>query len=418
MNLFAHRLSPAVESALSRVLEGHRLSRSEASPLAHASGADLQALVATADLLRERQVGQRVTYVVNRNINFTNVCIKHCGFCAFSRDHRTEEGYHLPDDEIMRRVQEAVELGATEVCIQAGLPPKMPGDTYVQLTRKVKSAFPRLHLHAFSPEEVLYGAIRSKSSVAEHLAQLKEAGLDSLPGTSAEILVQSLRDEIAPGRISVAQWLEVIRAAHALGLPTTSTMMFGFGETPDHWLQHMELIRDLQQETGGFTEFVPLGFVHDEAPMFRRGQARAGASGVEVLRVHALARVFLGQDIPNLQCSWVKEGPKLAQVLLGAGVNDLGGTLMNESISTAAGASFGQRRTPTDFHAWIRQAGRVPAQRAMNYTILKEFGEGEVSELPLDAVAEGDNRFGSYRELTLSDEHRFLHPNKATPATV
>jgi 5-amino-6-(D-ribitylamino)uracil---L-tyrosine 4-hydroxyphenyl transferase len=405
------RLSEPVYAALRRALDGHSLSLPEALPLARTLGPDLLALQAVADELRQRQVGERVTYVVNRNINFTNVCIKHCGFCAFSRDFRTEEGYHLPDEEILRRVQQAVDFGATEVCIQAGLPPKMPGNLYIELTRKVKTQFPQLHLHAFSPEEVLYGAVRSRCSIAEYLLELKNAGLDSLPGTSAELLIQPLRDQVAPGRISVEQWLEVVRGAHALGLPTTSTMMFGFIEQPEDWLTHMNLLRDLQRETRGFTEFVPLGFVHSEAPMFQKSTpgVRAGASGLEVLRVHALARVFLGNDIPNLQASWVKEGPKLAQVLLGAGVNDLGGTLINESISTAAGAAHGQRMSPADFHALIREAGRVPAQRNMNYAIVREFGLGEAPQSPLDEVVDAA-AFGSYQQLVSSPEHRYRRP--------
>lgn len=408
-----NRLRPEVYESLTKALDGQRLSPEEALPLAFAQGPELHGLQGVADELRARQVGDRVTYVINRNINFTNVCIKHCGFCAFSRDFRTEEGYHLEDEEILRRVGEAVSFGATEVCIQAGLPPKMVGDYYVQLARKVKSAYPLLHLHAFSPEEVLYGAVRSRCSIREYLQELRAAGLDSLPGTSAELLIQEIRDRVAPGRISVEQWLEVIRGAHELGLPTTSTMMFGFLERPEHWVQHMELLRSVQRETGGFTEFVPLGFVHSEAPMYRQAglaDVRPGASGLEVLRVHALARVFLGQDIPNLQASWVKEGPKLAQLLLDAGVNDLGGTLINESISTAAGAGHGQRLSPGEFHRLIREAGRVPAQRSMNYKILKEYAADEEAQSPLDEIQDGDGRFGSYQQLVSSPEHRYRRP--------
>jgi len=404
------RLSPEVYASLERALEGQSLTLDQARPLTGVLGPELLALQAVADELRQRQVGERVTYVINRNINFTNVCIKHCGFCAFSRDLRTEEGYHLSDGEILRRVQEAVDYGATEVCIQAGLPPKMAGDLYIQLTRKVKESFPQLHLHAFSPEEVLYGSIRSRCSIQEYLQELKQAGLDSLPGTSAEILIQELRDQVAPGRITVAQWQEVIRSAHQLGLPTTSTMMFGFVEQPEDWLTHMQLLRDIQVETGGFTEFVPLGFVHGEAPMYKNGQVkvRAGASGLEVMRVHALARLFLGNHIPNLQASWVKEGVKLAQLLLQAGVNDLGGTLINESISTAAGAGHGQRTSPAQFHRLIEEAGRRPAQRAMNYRILRDFAPGEMPASPLDEVS--DERFGSYQQLVRSEEHRYQRP--------
>ena len=407
-------LTPEVYLALSRALDGQELSLSESLPLTTALGADLWAMQAVADQLRARQVGERVTYVINRNINFTNVCIKHCGFCAFSRDFRTEEGYMLSDDEILRRVGEAVELGASEVCIQAGLPPKMPGDLYIQLTRKIKARFPGLLMHAFSPEEVLYGAVRSRCSIAEYLQELKKAGLDSLPGTSAELLVPEIRDRVAPGRISVEQWLEVIRGAHELGMPTTSTMMFGFVEEPRHWLEHMQLLRQVQRETLGFTEFVPLGFVHHEAPMYgRQPGVRPGASGTEVLRVHALARLFLGTAIPNLQVSWVKEGAKLAQALLMAGVNDLGGTLLNESISTAAGSGHGQRMSPSQLHDIIEGVGRRPAERNSKYQILKEYAEGDRPDSPLDHLQDAESRLGSYRALVSSPQHRYQHAGKS-----
>lgn len=414
------QLRSEIYQPLEQALEGRSLSLVEALPLTEARGPELLAMQSVADQLRQRQVGERVTYVVNRNINFTNVCIKHCGFCAFSRDLRTEEGYYLPDEEILRRVQEAVDLGATEVCIQAGLPPKMAGDLYIQLTRKVKSRFPQIHLHAFSPEEILYGSLRARCSTSEYLQELKKAGLDSLPGTSAELLIQSIRDRVSPGRITVEQWCEVIRGAHSLGLPTTSTMMFGYVEQPADWLTHMQLLRDLQRQTGGFTEFVPLSFVHGEAPMFRgqgparEARPRAGASGVEVLKVHTLARIFLGQDIPHLQVSWVKEGPRLAQLLLQAGVNDLGGTLINESISTAAGSQHGQMLSPRQLQEMIRECGRIPAQRSMKYEILQDFSEVEPSPSPLDSAGE---RFGSYQELLRSPEHRYLRPAASSSGT-
>jgi CofH subfamily radical SAM domain protein len=257
-----------------------------------------------ADELRRRQVGDTVTFVVNRNINFTNVCIKHCTFCAFSRDHREEEGYFLPMDEVVRRAREAWDLGATEVCIQAGLPPKLDGRYYIDLARTLHAALPRLHLHAFSPEEVLYGSVRSGLPVPAYLAELREAGLGTLPGTSAEVLDQEIRDVIARGRITVKQWTEVITSAHALGIRTTSTIMYGHVETPAHWVRHMDLLRSIQKDTGGFTEFVPLSLIHSEAPMYSKKLVpgvRPGATGVEVVRMHALARVYLGATIPNLQ---------------------------------------------------------------------------------------------------------------------
>jgi FO synthase subunit 2 len=404
------RVSSDVRAILSRVLDGAEVSVADADVLALTTGRDLGALTLAADELRRRHVGDTVTYVVNRNINFTNVCIKHCGFCAFSRDHREEEGYLLPIEEVVRRAREAWDLGAREVCIQAGLPPKLDGRFYIDLTRALKAALPGLHLHAFSPEEVLYGHVRSGMPIKEYLAELKAAGLGTLPGTSAEILDQPVRDRIARGRITVDQWVEVITTAHALGIRTTSTIMYGHVETPAHWVRHMALLRDIQKDTGGFTEFVPLSLIHSEAPMYSKGLVpgvRPGATGVEVIRMHALARVMLGPVLRNIQASWVKEGPKLAQALLDAGANDLGGTLINESISTSAGAQYGQLVGPAELHRWIRDAGRVPAERDTLYNIVRTYADGEDPASPLDAIDDADARFGSYRRLIASGEFRF-----------
>jgi 7,8-didemethyl-8-hydroxy-5-deazariboflavin synthase CofH subunit len=399
-----------IRRVLDSALAGAEVSVADAGVLAHATGRDLAAMTLAADELRRRQVGDVVTFVVNRNINFTNVCIKHCGFCAFSRDHREEEGYLLPVDEVVRRAREAAELGATEVCIQAGLPPKLDGRFYIDLTRAIKAALPDLHIHAFSPEEVLYGSVRSGLPIKEYLAELKDAGLGTLPGTSAEILDQDVRDLIARGRITVDQWVEVITTAHALGIRTTSTIMYGHVETPEHWVRHMALLRAIQKDTGGFTEFVPLSLIHSEAPMYQKHLVpgvRAGATGVEVVRMHALARLMLGAVIPNVQCSWVKEGPKLMQLLLDAGANDVGGTLINESISTSAGASYGQLLGPAELCRLIRDAGRVPAERDTLYRHRRVYGEGESPASPLDAVDDAEARFGSYRRLIASGEFRF-----------
>jgi 7,8-didemethyl-8-hydroxy-5-deazariboflavin synthase CofH subunit len=404
------RASRDVRRVLDAVLAGHEVSVLDADVLAHTTGRDLAALTVTADELRRRQVGDVVTFVVNRNINFTNVCIKHCGFCAFSRDHREEEGYLLPVDEVVRRAREAAEMGATEVCIQAGLPPKLDGRFYIDLTRAIKTALPDVHIHAFSPEEVLYGSVRSGLPIKDYLSELKDAGLGTLPGTSAEILDQEIRDVIARGRITVDQWVEVITTAHALGIRTTSTIMYGHVETPEHWVRHMALLRAIQKDTGGFTEFVPLSLIHSEAPMYQKALVpgvRAGATGVEVVRMHALARVMLGAFIPNVQCSWVKEGPKLMQLLLDVGANDVGGTLINESISTSAGASFGQLTGPAELCRLIRDAGRVPAERDTLYRRRHVYGEGETPDSPLDAVDDAEARFGSYRRLIASGEFRF-----------
>jgi FO synthase subunit 2 len=363
-------------------------------------------------------VGDVVTYVVNRNINFTNVCIKRCGFCAFSRDFREEEGYYLPTEEIIRRAQEAWDYGATEVCIQAGLPPQMEGDLYIKLCAAIKEALPDMHIHGFSPEEVLYGSVRSRCSIREYLEGLRDAGVGSLPGTSAEILDQDMRDLISPGRINVDQWIEVITNAHDLGIPTTSTIMYGHVETNEHIARHLALIRDIQKGTGGFTEFVPLSFVASEAPMYNRSLVegvRSGPTGVDVIKVHAISRMMLDNWIPNLQVSWVKEGHRFGQMLLTAGVNDMGGTLINESISTSAGASFGQLVRPAEFRHLIREAGRVPAERHTVYNDLRVFDDPEEDPVePLDLV--GDNpeeRFGSYHRLIKMDTYRFQHPKHA-----
>jgi 7,8-didemethyl-8-hydroxy-5-deazariboflavin synthase CofH subunit len=404
------RVSRDVRAILGRALDGVEVTVAEAEVLARTTGRDLAALTLTADELRRRHAGDVVTYVVNRNINFTNVCIKHCGFCAFSRDHREEEGYLLPISEVVRRAQEAWDLGATEVCIQAGLPPKLDGRFYIELTRALKAAMPGLHLHAFSPEEVLYGSVRSGLPIKDYLIELRDAGLGTLPGTSAEILDQPIRDRIARGRITVDQWVEVITTAHALGIRTTSTIMYGHVETPEHWVRHMDLLRSIQKDTGGFTEFVPLSLIHSEAPMYSKALVpgvRPGATGAEVIRMHALARVMLGPVLRNIQASWVKEGPKLAQALLDAGANDLGGTLINESISTSAGAQYGQLVGPAELRRWIRDAGRVPAERDTMYRIVRTYEDGEEPVSPLDSVEDVEARFGSYRRLIASGEFRF-----------
>ncbi len=411
-------VTPETAAVLDRALSGADITPEEAVVLFAAEGQDYHALVTTADELRRRTVGDIVTYVVNRNINFTNVCIKGCGFCAFSRDFREEEGYLLPPEEIVRRAKEAWDYGATEVCVQAGLPPKMEGDLYIRLCEAIKKELPDMHIHGFSPEEVLYGSIRSETTIRSYLTELKAAGVGSLPGTSAEVLDQDLRDKISPGRITVDKWTEVITTAHELGIPTTSTVMFGYLETPIQLAKHMDLIRGIQQQTGGITEFVPLSFVHTEAPMFMKGlveNVRPGPTGIDVIKMHAIARIMLNNWIPNIQASWVKEGPRMSQLLLTAGVNDLGGTLINESISTAAGAQHGQLMRPSEFRQMIREAGRIPAERYTTYKTRRVFSDTDQELDPLDLV--GDNVeeiFGSYKRLVKLDTYRFEHPNQVS----
>jgi len=405
------QLDRDVAHSLDRALDGQELTVDEGERLFDVHGLELHALSLAADELRRRMVGDVVTYVVNRNVNFTNVCIKRCGFCAFSRGHREEQGYFLPIEEVVRRAKEAWDLGATEVCIQAGLPPKMDGDLYLEVCRALKAEMPELHIHGFSPEEVLYGATRSRCSIEEYLGRLKAAGVGSLPGTSAEILDQELRDLISPGRIRVDQWIQVITGAHRLGIPTTSTIMYGHVETARHRAAHLALIRDIQKETGGITEFVPLSLIHDEAPMYRKGTVsgvRAGATGEEVIKMHAVARLMLHPHIRNIQVSWVKEGLKLSQLCLNAGANDLGGTLINESISTAAGASQGQLVPPRELRRWIWDSGRLPAERTTTYAIRRTFADPADDPIePLDRAAEHPEQFGSYFELIKMDQFRF-----------
>ena len=403
-------VDPAVASILDKALSGGELDVAQGERLFVAAGEDLRAIIAAADDLRRRKVGERVTYVVNRNINFTNVCVKRCGFCAFSRGHRAEEGYFLPVEEVVRRAQEAWDLGATEVCVQAGLPPRMKGSFYIDLCRAIKTAVPDIHVHGFSPEEVLYGSECSGWSVNDYLAALKDAGVGSLPGTSAEILNDRVRNLISPGRISTAEWIRVISTAHRLGIPTTSTIMFGHIETARDCAEHICLLREIQKETGGITEFVPLNFIHSEAPMFRKSlvpEIRPGASPDEVLRMSAVSRIMLNGWIDHIQASWVKQGARLAQGCLRAGADDLGGTLMNESISTAAGAPHGQFLRPVDLRVLIFETGRMPAERSTTYRVRRLFEREPEQPDMLDLVEPAGARFGSYTSLISSEEFRF-----------
>jgi 7,8-didemethyl-8-hydroxy-5-deazariboflavin synthase CofH subunit len=395
-----------VDQVLDKAAAARELTAEDGEALFAAEGAELQRLLSAADELRHRRVGDRVAYVVNRNVNFTNVCVKRCGFCAFSRGHRAEQGYFLPTEEVLRRVHEAWDLGATEVCIQAGLPPRISGSFYIDLCAAIKREVPEIHVHAFSPEEILYGATLSGRPIEDYLMALKDVGLGSLPGTSAEILDDRIRDVISPGRISTRDWTTVIRTAHKVGLPTTSTIMYGHVETALDRAKHLELIRGIQKDTGGITEFVPLSFISAEAPMVKKSLVpgvRTIVTHEDVLRMYAVSRLMLDPWIPNIQATWVKQGPLLAQDCLRAGANDFGGTLMNESISTSAGAPHGQFLHPTEIRSWIRSAGRIPVQRSTTYKSLRVFEqEPAAPEASWDAA-----RFGSYAMLIASPEFRF-----------
>lgn len=382
--------------------------------LLQARGDALDELVELADSLRREQTGERVGFVVNRNINFTNVCVKNCTFCAFSRDLRSEQGYLLPSDEILRKVAEAQAFGATEVCVQAGLVPQADGAIYIDLCRAIHEAHPSMHIHAFSPEEVLYGVRRSGLDVRTYLRKLKDAGLGSLPGTSAEILVQSVRDTISPGRIRTDQWLDIIMTAHEENIPTTSTIMYGHVETSAQIAKHLMTLRDVQLKTGGFTEFVPLAFVHTESPMYSMNlvdKTRPGATEDETRALYATARVVLGDVLPNIQASWVKHGPEVAADLLRAGANDLGGTLMNESISTTAGAGYGQLMTPSRLAALARRNGRIPFERTTLYEPIRDWPESDSGHHPLDKADADGHDFGSYDRLVEEENYRYSFGN-------
>lgn len=379
--------SPAVADALEKALAEEDLGFEEGMVLAAVEGDDLVALVKVADELRRRAVGDRITYVVNRNLNFTNICIVGCAFCGFGRGADSPDAYFHSIDSLVAKSVEAVDRGATEVCIQGGLPKDLDGFFYVRLLRAIKSRLPNLHIHAYSPMEITYGMDKTRMPLRDYLVMLKEAGLNSIPGTAAEILDDSVRKSLSPNKLKVRQWIEIIRTAHSLGIPTTSTMMYGHTELPEHWVRHMLLLRDIQKDTGGFTEFVPLGFIHPQTRLFQSGRARAGHSMDEDLIVHALARVLLRGYIHNIQISWVKMGFDLSLECLNAGANDFSGTLMEESISKSAGATFGESVTAGELRAMIRGIGRIPAERSTTYKTLKVFEEPDAEErLPLGRV--------------------------------
>jgi len=365
------RVSDDVDAILDRANMAQDLSEAEIVRLIRARGDDFNAVVQAADALRQEQNGDTVSYVVNRNINYTNICYFKCQFCAFSKGKLAENlrgrPYDLSHDEIQRRTREAWGRGGTEVCMQGGIHPEYTGSTYVDILRAVKEAVPEMHIHAFSPLEVWQGAATANLPLEEYLAGLKEAGLGTLPGTAAEILDDDVRAVICPDKINTAQWLEVMETAHRVGFRTTATIMYGHVDQPKHWARHLIRIRDLQKRTGGFTEFVPLPFVHMEAPLYLKGRARRGPTFREAILVHAVARLVLNPHVTNIQASWVKMGHDGVVAALNAGSNDLGGTLMNESITRAAGAGHGQETSPKRMIAMIEAAGRDPRQRTTEY---------------------------------------------------
>jgi 7,8-didemethyl-8-hydroxy-5-deazariboflavin synthase CofH subunit len=367
----AESCAPELLTALERVLtsqDGGTLSREQCLLLANAQGDDLLALLVAADVLRRDLVGNLVTYVVNRNINFTNVCFVGCKFCAFSRGPREADSYFHSLETMAQKAVQAWALGATEVCIQGGLPHQLPPFYYRDILRAIKQAVPGMDIHAFSPMEIVYGVELTGMRLPDYLQMLRDNGLDTLPGTAAEILDDDVRFVLSRNKLSTEQWKEVIRTAHQCGIRSTSTLMYGHVETPTHWVNQLLLLREIQQQTGGFTEFVPLGFVHQNTLLFHQGIARPGPTLAEHLKIHALARVMLAGAINNIQVSWVKLNRRLSQLCLQAGANDYGGTLMEENISREAGATAGQYTSPGEFQSLILEAGRIPAERNTKYT--------------------------------------------------
>jgi 7,8-didemethyl-8-hydroxy-5-deazariboflavin synthase CofH subunit len=359
--------SPQAARILGRALDGHAPEQDELALLLETTGADLRALIATADRVRREDVGEVVTYVVNRNVNFTNVCFVNCQFCAFKRQRWESDAYNHGVDAVLEKVADAVRRGATEICMQGGINPQMGAFTYRDMLLAIKGAFPAIHLHAFSPMEIMYGSRRTNMPYADYLTMLRDAGLGSIPGTAAEILDDEVREILSHKKVDVATWIEIITTAHRVGIPSTATIMYGHVETTAHVAAHLALIRRLQGETGGFTEFVPLHFIHQKTALFQRGLVRPTESGAPDLRMYAACRLFFRGTIDNLQTSWVKLGHELAALSLAAGCNDFGGTLMEESISREAGADAGEYTSVEEIERLVRSMGRVPRQRTTLY---------------------------------------------------
>lgn len=358
---------PSIAAILERALARQELSFEDGLQLLAAEGEDLVALVRTADIVRATDVGPAVTYVVNRNINFTNVCFVGCEFCAFAR-HRKDVDAHTDDiEQVLAKVQEAVDCHATEICMQGGINPEMDAFLYRDLLLAIKSRFPTIHIHAFSPMEIMYGARRTGMNYREYITMLKEAGLGTIPGTAAEILDDEVREILSHKKVDVRTWVDIITTAHQVGIRTTSTLMYGHLEKPEHVVRHIELLRSIQKDTGGFTEFVPLRFIHTYTSLYRKGLVHPIPKGILDLRMYAFARLMLRGRIDNIQTSWVKLGTELAQLSLWAGCNDFGGTLMEEQISKSAGADAGEYLPPERIRTLIESTGRIAQQRTTTY---------------------------------------------------
>jgi len=390
-------VTPEVGRILDGALSGREPSRDEALRLLRAQNADFRALVSAADVARREDAGEDVSFVINRNINFTNVCYVGCSFCGFSRHADDPDAYDRSMDEILDKCRDAIARGATEVCIQGGIDPRKDHDHYHLILTTIKAAYPELHIHAFSPEELDFGQKKSGMPLSEYLLWLKEAGLGTIPGTAAEILDDTVRDVLSPKKLMTARWVEIVSAAHRAGLRSSATIMYGHIERPEHVAAHLDLLRSVQKETGGFTEFVPLGFIHEKNVLGTAGVSRPGPSAADDLRLIAVARLCLRPWIRNVQMSWVKMGPKLAQLSLTAGANDFGGTLMEESISRESGADHGENLPPEEMRRLIREMGRVPVERSTTYRILRRFDDPALDPPSLEPE----------RERELSGPRRF-----------
>lgn len=383
------RTSPDMARSLDAALDGREPTVEDAERWLGARGADFHALLQAADLARERDCGDEVSFVVNRNVNFTNVCYVGCSFCGFSRHREDADAYDRSMEEILVKVRDAVARGATEVCIQGGIHPQKTHEHYREILVAVKHEFPEIHIHAFSPEEIDFGHRKSGMPLAEYLRWLVDAGLGTMPGTAAEILDDAVRKVLSPNKIRRDRWVEIVTTAHAIGLRSTSTLMYGHLEAPHHVARHLELLRDIQKRTGGFTEFVPLGFIHERNRLYNELGARHGSSMNEDLALVAVARLFLRPWIRNVQVSWVKMGPKLAQMGLLSGANDFGGTLMEESISRESGSDFGENLPPEEIRRLVREVGRIPVERSTSYRVLRRFDDPALDPPSLEPERRG-----------------------------
>ncbi|MED5261299.1 MAG: 5-amino-6-(D-ribitylamino)uracil--L-tyrosine 4-hydroxyphenyl transferase CofH [Myxococcota bacterium] len=381
-------LEPRTAKILDGALSGGEIGIDDAVHLLQLEGGGFHALLRAADVARSEDNGDDVSFVVCRNINFTNVCYVGCSFCGFAR-HKDDaaEAFDHPMDALLAKCENAVSRGATEVCIQGGIHPNKDHTHYREILVSIKAAFPDLHIHAFSPEEIDFGHKKSGMPLDEYLRWLVDAGLGTMPGTAAEILDDDVRAVLSPQKIRTDRWVEIVRAAHGIGLRSTSTLMYGHIEEPIHVARHLEILRDIQKETRGFTEFVPLGFIHERNMLYNLMGSRPGPSPLEDLRTLAVSRLFLRPWITNVQISWVKMGPKLGQMGLCSGANDFGGTLMEESISRESGSQHGENTPPEEFRRLIREAGRTPVERSTLYEVLRRFDDPTLDPPSLEGTA-------------------------------